>query len=167
DVHGYLQVSHTGGLMGIVSQVTLIPELDLGIVVLTNQQSGAAFMAITNSIKDGYFGITGKNRITQYHEARLKAEKRAQKITANVKADIAKQLAKNTTVEVANYVGLYEDPWFGQVEVTKTADGRLRFRALRSPDLVGTMTYYKGTTFVVRWDKRFLKADAFVNFSLD
>src|SRR5699024_6703029 len=29
DVHGYLQVSHTGGLMGIVSQVTLIPELDL------------------------------------------------------------------------------------------------------------------------------------------
>src|SRR5699024_5304187 len=91
DVHGYLQVSHTGGLMGIVSQVTLIPELDLGIVVLTNQQSGAAFMAITNSVKDAYFGITGKNRITQYHEARLKAEKRAQQITANVKADIAKQ----------------------------------------------------------------------------
>src|SRR5699024_8868853 len=55
DVNGYLQVTHTGGLLGIVSQVTLLPELDLGIIVLTNQQSGAAFRSITDSVKDGYF----------------------------------------------------------------------------------------------------------------
>jgi hypothetical protein len=29
------------------------------------------------------------------------------------------------------------------------------------------MVFYKGTTFVVRWNDRSLKADAFVNFSLD
>ena len=29
------------------------------------------------------------------------------------------------------------------------------------------MTFYKGTTYVVRWDDASLKADAFVNFSLD
>src|SRR5699024_7633905 len=62
DVNGYFQVSHTGGLNGIVSQITMIPELKLGIIVLTNQESGAAFVSITNSIKDGYFGIEGKNR---------------------------------------------------------------------------------------------------------
>jgi hypothetical protein len=37
---------------------TYIPELQLGIIVLTNQQSGAAFNAITNTIKDSYLGIT-------------------------------------------------------------------------------------------------------------
>ena len=50
-------VSHTGGLPEQVTQVTLIPELKLGIIVLTNQQSGAAFTAITNTIKDAYFGV--------------------------------------------------------------------------------------------------------------
>jgi hypothetical protein len=51
DVKGYKQVTHTGGLEGIVTQTTYIPELQLGIIVLTNQQSGAAFNAITNTIK--------------------------------------------------------------------------------------------------------------------
>jgi hypothetical protein len=32
-----------------VTQTTYIPELQLGIIVLTNQQSGAAFNAITNT----------------------------------------------------------------------------------------------------------------------
>jgi CubicO group peptidase (beta-lactamase class C family) len=49
DVKGYKQVTHTGGLEGIVTQT--IYELQLGIIVLTNQQSGAAFNAITNTIK--------------------------------------------------------------------------------------------------------------------
>jgi hypothetical protein len=34
---GYKQVTHTGGLEGIVTQTTYIPELQLGIIVLTNQ----------------------------------------------------------------------------------------------------------------------------------
>jgi hypothetical protein len=38
DVKGYKQVTHTGGLEGIVTQTTYIPELQLGIIVLTNQQ---------------------------------------------------------------------------------------------------------------------------------
>ena len=34
DVNGYKEVTHTGGLLGIVSQVTMIPELDLGLLYL-------------------------------------------------------------------------------------------------------------------------------------
>ena len=40
DIKGSKEVSHTGGLEGMVTQVTLLPELKLGIVVLTNQESG-------------------------------------------------------------------------------------------------------------------------------
>jgi CubicO group peptidase (beta-lactamase class C family) len=66
DVKGYLQVSHTGGLEGMVTQITMIPELGLGIIVLTNQQEGAAFTAITNQIKDAYFGMRGTDRVREY-----------------------------------------------------------------------------------------------------
>jgi len=48
DENGYFVAEHTGGLAGMVSEVTLIPELKLGIIVLTNQQSGGAYYSIVS-----------------------------------------------------------------------------------------------------------------------
>lgn len=167
DVNGQFQATHTGGLLGIVSQITLLPEMDLGIIVLTNQQSGPAFRAITNSIKDGYFKIKDQNRVQEYNERRLAAEKREDSIVSKVEKDILKQLKnKKTTVVLTDYAGHYKDPWFGAVSLTEQKDG-LYFKAEKALDLSGKMSYYKGTTFVVRWDDRTLKADAYVNFDLD
>ena len=167
DVNGYLQVTHTGGLLGIVSQVTMIPEMDLGIIVLTNQQSGAAFRSITNTIKDSYFGIKGKDRIKEYNDARLKQEERANKVVEKVWADIEKEQKNNKVAQdLDTYVGVYEDPWFGKVNISKK-DGKLVFESENISDFKGEMSYYKGNTFVVKWDERTLNADAFVIFSLD
>ena len=54
EYRGRKTVSHTGGLLGYVSQVTLVPEVNLGIVVLTNQEEGMAFNAVTNHVLDAY-----------------------------------------------------------------------------------------------------------------
>lgn len=167
DVNGYFQVTHTGGLLGIVSQVILFPEMDLGIIVLTNQQSGAAFTAVSNSIKDGYFGIKGENRIKEYNERRLAGEKSEDSIIAQLEKDIQSEL-KNKTPKPnpVDYAGTYKDPWFGNVIISNQKDG-LHFKSEKSSDLTGTMTFYKGTTYVVRWNDPSLKADAFVNFTLN
>ncbi|HET8855309.1 MAG TPA: serine hydrolase, partial [Salinimicrobium sp.] len=167
DVNGYKQVSHTGGLLGIVSQVTMIPELDLGIIVLTNQQSGSAFNAITNTIKDAYFGIEGENRIKQYNEARLRREARAQEVVEEVWAEVeAQQKTNQGEVNLDRYTGTYKDPWFGKVTISKK-DGNLYFKSENVSDLQGEMSFYKGNTFVVKWNNRTLKADAFVIFRLN
>src|SRR5574341_459850 len=47
DYRGRKIVTHTGGLPGFVSRVTLVPDLRLGIAVFTNQEAGEAFEAIT------------------------------------------------------------------------------------------------------------------------
>ena len=167
DINGYFQATHTGGLLGIVSQVIAIPELDLGIIVLTNQQSGAAFNAISNSIKDGYFGIKGNDRITEYNERRLVGEREEDSIVSAVEKDIASQLkSKTPKPEQSNYIGTYKDPWFGKV-IISSQNKNLHFKAVKLSDLTGTMTFYKGTTYAVRWNDPSLKADAFVTFSLD
>ncbi len=166
DVNGYLQVTHTGGLLGIVSQVTMIPEMDLGIIVLTNQQSGAAFRSITNSIKDGYFGIKGKDRIKEYNDARLKQEEKAQKVVDKVWTDIEKEQQTNTFINLDKYSGVYRDPWFGKVTIAKK-DGKLTFESENIADFKGEMSYYKGNTFIVKWNERTLNADAFVIFTLN
>lgn len=168
DTEGYFEASHTGGLLGKVSKTTLIPELDLGIIVLTNQQSGAAFNAITNSIKDAYLGVSGKDRIGQYNEARLNEEKRADSIEKEVEKVLKNNFKKDIEqLSQDKITGTYKDSWFGEVVIEHKTDQELIFRSVKSSDLTGTMHFYKGNTYVVRWNDPSLKADAFVNFSLN
>jgi len=167
DVRGFKQVSHTGGLAGIVTQVTLIPEKKLGIIVLTNQQSGAAFSAITNTIKDKYFGIEGIDRIKQYQEGVSGSITSARKITDAIWKDIETQQKNN--IPFANdtiYTGTYADKWFGEISIT-SKKGKLWFDSKRSPKLTGQLFTYKGNTLVVKWNDRSMDADAFLMFSLD
>jgi len=167
DVNGYFQASHTGGLAGIVTQVTILPELKLGIIVLTNQQSGAAFTAITNSIKDGYFGIKGVDRIKMYNDRRLASEKEATAMTTKIWADMAaQQKVASSKTALPEVKGLYRDPWFGDVVISEK-DGGLYYTSKNSPKLQGKMFFYKGNTYIVKWNERSLEADAFVTFTLD
>ena len=119
DVKGYKQVSHTGGLAGIVTQVTLIPGMKLGIIVFTNQQSGAAFSAITNTIKDSYFGIKGIDRVKQLSAGALKNEANAKKITDDILNDIDNQ-QKSATAKTDNtlFTGTWSDQWFWEVVIS-------------------------------------------------
>lgn len=167
DVKGYLEAGHTGGLFGIVSQISIIPELDLGIIVLTNQESGAAFMAVTNSIKDGYLGIEGKDRIKAYHDRVEKSEKKRDEVLAEVEETIKKQAkTKNHALTADQIEGNYKDEWYGNVEIKKSGKSNLRFTSEKSPEMKGELFYYKGTTYVVKWDDPSMNADAFVNFDL-
>src|SRR6202000_799634 len=96
DVKGYKQVSHTGGLEGMVTQITMIPELHLGIIVLTNQQEGLAFQSITNQIKDAYFGMTGTDRGAQYAPMRQQQLDDAKHLTDSIWQEVTKFQAQQT-----------------------------------------------------------------------
>ena len=168
DVNGYKEVGHTGGLLGTVTQVTLIPELKLGIIVLTNQQSGAAFLAITNSIKDGYLGLSGKKWVSDYSSIIERNDKRADSIENAVWKTVATSASQKLINENSkkNYLGIYKDDWFGKVTISNES-GNIRFVSEKSSKLKGELLYYKANTFVVKWDDRSLDADAYAIFSLD
>ncbi len=166
DVKGFKQATHTGGLAGIVTQVTLIPEMQLGIIVFTNQQSGAAFSAITNTIKDSYFGIKGRNWIKTYHDRTIANEAEAKTITDKVWKDIESQQKNTAKADMNLFTGTYTDKWFGDVAITNS-NGKMWFQSKRSFLLNGEMFPYKGSAFIVKWTDRSMDADAFVMFNLD
>ena len=188
DVRGYKQVSHTGGLEGMVTQITMIPELKLGIIVLTNQQEGLAFQAITNQIKDSYFGITGTDRITQYAAIRKRQLDEAKQLTDSIWHEVAVFQAQQVAgrrgavgvnggrrgadggaaprTDLTPYLGTYRDPWLGEI-VISVKNGKPWFDSKRSPKLTGEMLPYKGNSFIVKWRDRSMDADAYVIFSLD
>ncbi len=163
DVKGYKQVTHTGGLEGIVTQVTLFPDLQLGIIVFTNQQSGAAFNAITNTIKDSYIGVESEDYVTVYSN-RLKGNvENADKITDEVWATVAKNQKEKVKIDLKKYTGTFKDNWFGEI-VIRENKGKLYFASTRSPKLAGEMFFYKDNNFVVKWNNRYFQADAHVFF---
>ena len=167
DVKGYKQVSHTGGLAGTVTQVTLIPELKLGIIVLTNQQQGVAFSTITNTIKDSYLGYPDRGWLKTYtarYNAGLENER---KINEQIAKDIATQQKNNPPKTVDSlFTGTYNDKWFGDVIISEK-NGALWFSSVKSPRLNGPISAYKGNTFIVKWTDRSFDADAFIMFGLD
>jgi CubicO group peptidase (beta-lactamase class C family) len=177
DVKGYKQISHTGGLEGMVTQITMIPELRLGIIVLTNAEEGGAFSAITNQIKDSYLEITGTDRVAEYAAARRMQVGRAKKLTDSIWGEVEavsgsagmRGGAGSGGVKPADwsmYTGVYHDDWLGEVTIS-VKNGRPWFDSKRSPRLTGELLPYKGNSFIVKWRDRSMDADAFVIFDLD
>lgn len=166
EVKGHFQVSHTGGLDGIVTQVTMLPELNLGIIVLTNQQSGAAFNAITNTIKDSYINVKSEDYVTLYSSQRKEKEDNADKISDEVWATVAQNTKLKIKMDNKKYIGTYRDNWLGDI-VLSEKKGKLYFHSNRSPQLTGEIFYYKDNTFAVKWNNRSFLADAFLTFSSD
>ena len=167
DARGYLEVSHTGGEIGMVTKVTLLPELHLGIIVLTNQESGAAYTAVSNTIEDYYLGVTDRDRVQEMVDRRQAGAASADRATAAVWQQVAQaQKAAPKKPDYAPYVGRYHDAWLGDVLVYQQG-AQLWLRAVRSPRLLGQLLPYRGSTYAVRWKARSLNADAFAAFALD
>ena len=163
---GYKQVYHTGGLLGTVTQFTMIPDLDLAIVVLTNQMNGSAFNTITNAIKDSYLGYENRNWLEKYGARNADYLKYNDSIKAAVYAKTAKMKADTTLPKPEHIVGTYTDDWFGDVMISH--DGKTySIKCKRSPAIFGELLPYNTTTFVTKWNNRSFDADVFVQFSFN
>jgi CubicO group peptidase (beta-lactamase class C family) len=166
DINGHLQVSHTGGLDGIVTQTILFPEIQLGIIVLTNQQSGSAFTAISNTIKDSYLGLKFPDHVETLFNERKARENNADKITDEVWSTAENNSTTNKRIDFQKFTGTYRDKWFGDITISNQ-NGILRFTSIRSPRLTGSIYWYNDKIFAVKWDITSFHADAFLYFETD
>ncbi len=78
DYMGYKIVYHTGSIRGMVSRVTLVPELNLAIVVLTNQEARGAYEAITYRLLDYFMGLKTFDWISAFKKAEERRIKEAE-----------------------------------------------------------------------------------------
>ena len=167
DVDGKMMVSHTGGLMGMLSKTVMIPDINLGVIVLTNTYLDGAgvFSAVSQAIVDKYLDKPPFDWVKYYAEALHKKDNHATEVVKKVWQKVKK--SKKTKIDLSNYAGTYHDAWFGDI-IIENKGGKLRFKSVRSPKLSGQISYYGDTTFVVKWtDRGLMDADAFVIFQLD
>lgn len=164
DYRGAKMVWHTGGLVGLLSRVTWLPEQKLGVVVLTNAESAPAFYALTNTILDHYLGAPPKDWVAAYQEVMAKRAAKIQDTVAQAAAQ--RDAASRPSLSLAAYTGRYRDPWYGDVFL-EMKDGRLHIRFSHTPLLSAPLEHWQQDTFVARWPERTLDADAYVSFALD
>jgi CubicO group peptidase (beta-lactamase class C family) len=164
DYRGNKLVWHTGGWPGMVSRLTLVPDRKVGVIVLTSQEVGAAFNAVTLQALDAMLQAPKTDWLGGYAKAVAKQQ-------GNADEDWQKHLAaraKNAppSLPLAQYAGTYRDPWYGDIVIANEG-GKLVVRFTKTPELVGDLESWQHDTFVIRWRQRWLNADAFLAFALD
>jgi CubicO group peptidase (beta-lactamase class C family) len=165
DYRGHKLVSHTGGLPGYVSRVAMIPDLNVGVAVLTNQESTMAFDAITLRILDHYLDAAPAfDWIGAF--AKVRAQMEAVAKQAATRDSVARDTASRPSLPLAKYAGTYRDVWYGDITITESG-GKLAMQFSHTPLLAGTLEHWQHDTFIVRWRDRELRADAYVTFALN
>jgi len=162
DYRGRKLLTHTGGLAGMVSRVTLVPEEGLGIVVLTNQESDGGRDAIAFRLLDHYLGAADTDWVGPFREAARIADEHTRDVEARQSAARARD--SRPSLPLAAYAGRYRDAWYGEAAI-ETAGDHLVLRLARSPGLVGDLQHWQYDTFVSRWRDANVPA-AFVTFAL-
>ncbi len=147
DYQGRLLVSHGGGLHGMTSQVALMPEEKLGVVVLTNSETPISNI-LANKVFDVFLGVPARDWSSEFL-ARVKNSAAASK-EADRKRELSRVPQTKLSLPLSAYAGTYSGEMFGDAKVTEE-QGKLVLRFLPSPFFVGDLEHWHFDTFRVQW----------------
>ncbi|MCO6489447.1 MAG: serine hydrolase [Phaeodactylibacter sp.] len=123
DYEGREIVSHTGGIHGFVTSVTLLPEENLGIVVLTNTDQNYFFEALKWEITDAFLGLPYRGYSQAYNSywKTTTAEQEAE--IGKLRDTVAMNLEPALPLEA--FAGKYEHEVYGHIGIEKRGEALL------------------------------------------
>ncbi|MGH2811265.1 MAG: serine hydrolase [Actinomycetota bacterium] len=116
---GHRLVEHGGGIDGFLTELMLLPEEGIGVVVLTNSTTSVLGRVIAYRALDDLLGldpIPWHDRFKERYDAAEGGMKEAREAAARVDAPLQRPLEA--------YAGVYEHPGYGAFTIT-LEDGRL------------------------------------------
>ena len=163
EYHGRKLVGHTGGVAGFVSRVMLVPEENLGVVILTNAEEDGAFDSILYHVIDDYLHVSPTDWIASYKQLKDTEEKEATETMK--KAEGARDANSKPSLPLEKYAGVYNDAWYGPITI-RIENGSLVISFDHTPGMVGDLRHWQYDTFQAHWRVRTIE-DAFVTFALN
>lgn len=160
DVDGVLRVAHTGTLAGMYSAVTLLPERRTGFVFMINGE-GSEARAVLNEVLVKQFTAPAEARPVSYYAERLARERAREPLVRQAPDASARQPV--APAAVASWLGVYRDPWFGDVSICERR-ARVEFGSVKSPRLTGEVMRV-GERLLVDWHEDSIDAEAWLDFA--
>jgi CubicO group peptidase (beta-lactamase class C family) len=114
---GHHMVWHNGGIDGFHSLVTLLPEDNIGIVLLSNLSSNSALEPIAYSAFDRMLGLSLDPWLERYKSLEEKAKKAEEEAKKN-KVSTAKT-GTQPSHPMADFAGEYTNPGYGTVKIAQ------------------------------------------------
>jgi CubicO group peptidase (beta-lactamase class C family) len=142
---GHRLVSHTGGVNGFVSSVTLVPDQNLGIVILTNTDQNSLIETLNLDIIDVYLKLPhGKYDREALSQAKLSQQ-------TDLQLDKARRdtiaLNPRPTLDLSSYTGKYNNDLYGNLTVVKGDLNDLEMRFEHHPKMFARLQCLGGNRF--------------------
>lgn len=148
DYDGNLFVGHTGGFDGMLTAVSLIPDQNLGVVILTNGMH-SPFMAANFYVLDAMLGRPEIDYSTKFLE----------RTNSNAKSDtrIQDRLDKHVentkpSLKLSDYTGNYQSDIHGIIKV-ELIDNALHLDFEHAPAFSARLEHWHYDVFKIIWDK--------------
>ena len=142
NYRGHTLVQHGGNINGFSTNTSFIPDLNLGVVVLTNMNVSDLHVAIAKEIYDHYIGVESGNWVKRYHEFQSEQSKKRLDFTKYFTKDKVENTSPSHQLE--EYTGVYKRDGYTPIEIyLKDNDLYLKFT-----DADTKLTHYHYDTFI-------------------
>jgi CubicO group peptidase (beta-lactamase class C family) len=159
----YKVIGHGGKLDGFVSQVVMIPELKLGIAVLTNQESTGAYWSIIFHLLDYYLHNPRFDWIAGYQKQLEKATNKSNEERTHLLVQPVKNAQLSLTED--KIIAKYEDSFYGQAIISKVGN-KLQLQFSHTPQFIADLTPFQYQTYTAKFHNPTLRADSYVTFTV-
>lgn len=161
DFRGKKLVEHGGAIDGMRAEVAMIPEANVGVVILTNVGGTLLPQFLTYRIFDSYMGQPARDWQAEALPKIQALEKQA--AAAQEKALAERVTGTKPSLDLQNYAGNYSSEMYGEAKIKFDA-GKLT--AEFGPYFNGDLEHWNYDTFQVKWRDRVL-GNGFMQFVLN
>ncbi len=148
DFRRTTKVYHSGGIDGFHCLLTMIPEKNLGIIVLANNENRGLANSVTNIILDLYWG---KTDFPWYKKEIEIQQKKRQKERLRI-LQLQQQRVKDTkpSLELPKYCGQYKSQLYGNIFIHLKND-KLYLEFEHTKAFHAELTHWQWDTFYIDW----------------
>jgi CubicO group peptidase (beta-lactamase class C family) len=162
DYGGDKVIWHTGGVLGSIAAVVLLPEKNVGFAILVNSEDVNVRTGLVFELLDHYVGAPFRDWPAKF--AAVQEERLAGAMEALAKARAA-PADVGPSLPLTDYAGEYEDPWYGRIEI-RMQGSDLYIDFTETPRMEGPLEHWQYDSFVTRFTDTTIEP-AYVTFSLD
>lgn len=162
---GHKVVSHGGGYDGMISKTVLVPDLNLGFVILTNNINSLP-SCLTFDILDKYLQIKeDKDWTGMFLQFKKDDEEATKKAIAEDEA--ARVTNTSPSIPLKDYCGTYSSEMYGDVEIILKADGQLAIDFKPTALFKGNLSHWHYDTFQLSWTTQMMLPKGKVTFVMN
>ncbi|CAN5839972.1 serine hydrolase [soil metagenome] len=161
DYRGRKLVHHSGSINWTRTQVGMIPDEGIGVVVIANLSSSNLQQAVMYRVLDAYLGAEPRDWSAEL----LEISRRATERSAVQRGEIEASRVRNTrpSLPAERFAGRYASELFGEMRFEREGN---RLVLHYAPDYVADLEHWHHDTFRAVW-RRPGFGTAFVTFALD